>query len=190
MKTIFALFALTMSLITCKAQQVYPLNADFDKVPEYSYLKDLNNELSPYLGTYKATYNGNEITLVITKEDKKLIELISKKYYQDALIVKYTVKNMATGTLLDDNLNPTGPDKKEIISMGTNALDSNSLSLGYDGTTCGIGWGKIILKKINNTQFTWDYRPNSSIFSGNDCPDSKNIKVYLLDTENLIFTKQ
>ncbi|WP_419870921.1 DUF6705 family protein [Chryseobacterium sp. CT-SW4] len=190
MKTIFTLFALTVSLITCKAQQVYPLNADFDEVADHSYLKDLNNELTPYLGTYKATYNGNEITLVITKEDKKLIELTSKKFYQDVLHVKYTVKDITTGTILDDNLNPTGPDKKKLESMGTNALDNNSIDLYYSGTKCGIGWGRITLLKINDTQFKWTYYPNSSIFSGNDCPDSKSIKVYLPDTENLIFTKQ
>uniref|UniRef100_UPI0025C41373 DUF6705 family protein n=1 Tax=Chryseobacterium sp. TaxID=1871047 RepID=UPI0025C41373 len=186
MKTIFTLFALTISLITCKAQQVYPLNTYYEDVPDYSYMKDLNNELIPYVGTYKAIHNGNEIILIITKEDKKLQEILNKKFYEDVLHVKYTVKDIATGTILDDNLNPTSSDKKEIESMGTNVLDNNSLSLSYDGTKCGIGWGKIILKKINNIQFTWDYRPNSRVFSGNDCPDSKNIKVYLPYTKNLI----
>ncbi|WP_419870922.1 DUF6705 family protein [Chryseobacterium sp. CT-SW4] len=191
MKTIFTLFALTMSLITCKAQQVYPLNTYYEDAPNYSYMKDLNNELTPYVGTYKATYNGNEVILVITKEDKKLLTRSNdRKYYKDVLNVKYTVKDIATGTVLDDNINPTGPDKKELMSMGTNPPDNNSIDLGYDGTKCGIGWGRITLLKINTTQFKWSYYPNSSIFSGNDCPDSKNIKVYLPHTKNLIFTKQ
>ncbi|WP_419868301.1 DUF6705 family protein [Chryseobacterium sp. CT-SW4] len=190
MKTIFPLFALMLSLITFKAQQVYQLNTFFDDVPDYSYMKDLNNELSLYVGNYKAIYEGNEITLFITKEDKRFNELLDKKYYMDILIVKYTVRNVATGTVLDDNLNPINPKRDRIISMGTNPPDNNSIDLYYTGTKCGIGWGRITLLKINDTQIKWAYYPDSRLFSGNDCPDSKNIKIYLPVTKNLIFTEQ
>ncbi|PTT76062.1 DUF6705 family protein, partial [Chryseobacterium sp. HMWF001] len=67
------LFALTLfiSLISCKAQNL-PLNTAFSTIPNGAYLKDTNNELSPYVGTYKANFNGNEITLFITKQENKL----------------------------------------------------------------------------------------------------------------------
>jgi len=58
-------------VFSCKAQQTYPLNSDYEEIPNNSYIKDLNNELAPYIGTYKANDQGNEITLFITKEDNK-----------------------------------------------------------------------------------------------------------------------
>ncbi|MCU7614062.1 hypothetical protein N0B16_06395 [Chryseobacterium sp. GMJ5] len=50
---------------------------------------------------------------------------------------------------------------------------------------------KIILNvKINSTQITWSYYPNGSLLSENTCPGNPDTKVYLPDTENLVFTKQ
>jgi hypothetical protein len=192
MKKIISLFALAISLINCKAQQIYPLNTYYEKAPNYAYMKDLENYLSPYVGKYKTIYKENEITLYITKEDKMLKDYGpgNRKFYRDTLHIKYTVKNISTGVILEDNLNPTDPTLNKITSMGTNKLDNNSVSLYYDGTTCGIGWGRITLKKISSTQISWSYYPNDSLFSGNECPNSQNIKVYLPDTENLVFTKQ
>ncbi|WP_027378419.1 DUF6705 family protein [Chryseobacterium daeguense] len=191
MKKIISLFAITLSLITCKAQQTYPLNTFFEDVPNLSYMKDLNNDLPPYVGIYKATYEGNEVTLYISKEDHLLINTSGvRKYYQDVLHVKYSIKKISTGTILEDSQNTINPKEKEIISIGTNVKDDNSIALLYSGTTCGIGWGRITLKKISSTKISWSYYPNGSLFSGNECPNGQNIKVYLPDTENLIFTKQ
>ncbi|KMQ68668.1 hypothetical protein ACM39_05070 [Chryseobacterium sp. FH2] len=191
MKKILSLFALAISLIHCKAQQVYPLNTYYEDAPDYAYMKDLNNYLPPYVGTYKATYQGNEIILYITKEDKYLKDYGpgDRKYYKDVLHVKYIVKNISTGALLQDTQNVSDPDNK-ITSVMTNDNDNNSVSLYYKGTTCGIGWGSITLKKINNTQISWSYYPNDSLFSGGDCPGSQNIKVYLPVAKDLVFTKQ
>ncbi|WP_419868150.1 hypothetical protein [Chryseobacterium sp. CT-SW4] len=191
MKTIFTLFAL-LSLITYKAQQIYPLNTYYEDVPNYSYMKDLNNDLPPYEGTYKATFEGNEITLFITKEDKMLIDYGAddRKYYQDVLHVKYTIKNISTGNVLEDNLNSNSLSEREIISMGTNPKENNSIDLGFVGGRCFIGWGRITLLKINDTQVKWAYYPNSLILSDSTCPNSSNLKIYLPDTRNLIFTKE
>ena len=181
-----------MTLIACKAQQIYPLNTYYKDVVNYSYMKDLNNYLSLYVGTYKTIYMGDEITLYITKEDKMLIDtrLGGRKYYQDVLHVKYTVKKITTGAVLQDNQNPVNPDINEIISMGTNDLDNNSLALSYSGTNCRVGSGRITIKKISNTQISWSYYPNDSLFTNGDCPGNPDIKIYLPDTENLVFTKQ
>ncbi|MBB6371948.1 DUF6705 family protein [Chryseobacterium shigense] len=192
MKKILSLFALCMTLLACKAQQIYPLNTFYKNAPNYSYMKDLNNYLSPYIGTYKNTYQGNEITLYITKEDKMLIDtrLQGRIYYQDVLHVKYTVKNASTGAILQDNQNSIDPKRNNIVSMGTNDLDNNSVDLYYSGTNCRVGWGRITLLKINNTQISWSYYPNDMIFTQGDCPGNPDIKIYLPEAENLVFIKQ
>ncbi|WP_312074827.1 DUF6705 family protein [Chryseobacterium sp.] len=194
MKNILLILALAICLINCKAQQIYPLNTFYKDAPNYAYMKDLENYLPSYVGTYKANFDGNEITLFITKQDMYLTDYGpgDRKYYQDVLHVKYTVKKISTGTILQDNQtpNPNDPALNKITSMGTNENDNQSVSLYYDGTNCGVGWGRITLKKISTTQMTWSYYPNSTIFSDGDCPAGTDIKVYLPDTENLVFTKQ
>ncbi len=61
-----------INLANCKAQQTYPLDTDYEDVPALSYIKDLNNELNQFTGIYKANYQGNEITLYITKVEHML----------------------------------------------------------------------------------------------------------------------
>jgi hypothetical protein len=72
MKNLILLTFLIIS-VSCKAQQTYPLNTDFDEIPTNSYLKDFNNELDPYVGNYTSTYQDKIITLYIIKENQKLI---------------------------------------------------------------------------------------------------------------------
>ena len=183
---------LITSMIACKAQQqIYPLNTYYEDVPNYSYMKDLNNYLPQYVGTYKATYQGNEITLFITKEDMHLTDYgpNDRKYYQDVLHIKYIVKDIATGAMLEDTQNQPNVNN-EIISLRTNDLDNNSLSLFYSGTTCGLGSGEIILKKINSTQINWSFWYEKQLLIQGECPNYQSVKVYLPKTFDLIFTKQ
>lgn len=84
MKNITLLILLIIS-ISCKAQQTYPLNTNFEEIPQGSYIKDLKNELNPYMGEYKANFQGNEIKLFISKETMKYIK--SLKIYQDVLSI-------------------------------------------------------------------------------------------------------
>ena len=178
------LIGLIVNFISCKAQTL-PLNTFMEEIPSNAYVKDLNNELPPYLGIYKAIYDGKEVTLYITKEDNKLTKVMNKHFYQDALVVKYIVKNLS-GLILQDTYNLSNP-KIEIVSMGTDPMQ-NIVELFYTGTHCNVGWGTIYLKKINSTQISWEYRPNSILTD--DCPPGTDKKVYLPVTKDLIFTKQ
>ncbi|EJL74309.1 DUF6705 family protein [Chryseobacterium populi] len=192
MKTIFKQF-LTLSIVfitilSCKAQTL-PLNTDLEDTPQNSYLKDLNNELTPYVGTYTANFDGNQITLYVTKEDHKYFDLYNYKYYQDVLIVRYTVKN-SSGTILQSTQNmsfPTMIDKNLIHSHGTRM---GMVVLSYNGTNCRIGHGRIYLKLLNSTQISWRYFAETTAVTSDTCPDTLNTTIYLPETENLIFTKQ
>ncbi|MFP3597324.1 DUF6705 family protein [Chryseobacterium sp. SIMBA_029] len=104
------IFLLTfISVISCKAQQTYPLNTFMEDIPQGGYVKDLNNELPPYVGTYKAYDQGNEITLFITKEDNRPTNVVDKQFYQDALVIKYIVKNRSN-QILQDTQNISNPN--------------------------------------------------------------------------------
>ncbi|KPE49717.1 hypothetical protein [Chryseobacterium indologenes] len=182
-----AFFVILINVISCKAQQVYPLNTFMENIPEGGYVKDLNNELEPYIGVYKAVDQGNEITLFITKEENRLTKRVNKKFYRDALIVKFIIKN-SSGQILQDTQNGI-TSLNNIHSLGTNP-NLGAVILYYEGTNCGIGWGKIILKKLNMTQFSWTYSFNGSVITNENCSGNPDKTIYLPDTDGLIFTKQ
>ncbi|WP_185207094.1 DUF6705 family protein [Chryseobacterium sp. C3] len=185
MKKLLSILLMAFLIVSCKGQQ-YPLNTFFENVPQGAYLKDLNHELDPYVGIYKTNFEGNEITLHITKQENKLEKSTGKTYYMDALIIKYIVKN-SLGVTLQDTQNQTVQTNK-LYSINTRPYE-NSVILYYTGTNCGVGWGKVTLKKLNSIQISWDYSPNSTSV-GDDCPANADKTVYLPETDNLIFTKQ
>lgn len=114
-----------------------------------------------------------------------------RKYYQDVIHVKYVVKKISTGVILQDTQNFTSiNNRNELISMRTNPSDNNSLSVYYSGTNCGVGWGEVIFKKISANQISWSFYPESTLLTSESCPGNPDIKVYLPDTKDLIFTKQ
>ncbi|ANF52761.1 hypothetical protein A0O34_20575 [Chryseobacterium glaciei] len=178
-------------VFSCKAQQTYPLNTYPDDVPAGSYLKDLNNELTPYIGSWNASFNGTQIFLFISKQPHKLIQYGERKFYRDVLSIKYQIKN-SLGVILQDTQNMSFQSNQiehTIYSLRIRPT-LNVISFNYGGTNCGVGWGSIRLKKLNSTQISWEYIPNSTIIDSNKCPSGTDINIYLPETKDLIFTKQ
>ncbi|MBA5247508.1 hypothetical protein H1R16_04450 [Marnyiella aurantia] len=178
--------ALFLICIACKAQTV-AFNTSLDDIPDGAYVKDLNNELDPFIGEYKVTYEGRETTLFISKVSQKPIAYGNKNYFQDVLIVKFIVKNFS-GTVLQDTQN---------IATTTNEIESitfipqiQSLGFSYSGNNCSIGNGLIYMKKISPTQISWTYNPQTTAIDDVSCPPNVDKKIYLPDTKDLIFTKQ
>lgn len=191
MKKIIAILVcllFTASFTSCKAQQVYPLNTNQDEIPNYSYIKDTYNQLPQFVGEYHANYDGKLIKLFLTEVDNKLVDYIDKKFYHDVIEIRFIIQN--NGVILQDTQNLQQiAGQNEIESFGFRGNTNNILVFGYTGTNCGIGWGKIVLKKLNTTQLSWEYRPNSRVLD-DDCPSGTNKTVYLPVTKDLIFTKQ
>lgn len=174
-----------MWLFSCKAQQPLPLNTPLLDIPANAYVKDTNNELPLYTGTYKSIYQGNEITLYITFVANKFRKSSNKSFYRDALVIKYVVKN-SNGQILQDTQNLNVPDI-ELYSTGT-WPSKNIVEFFYTGTHCLVGWGGVELKKISPTQISWSYIQEESVRK--DCPPGTDTTVYLPAVDNLIFTKQ
>ncbi|GAA5092715.1 hypothetical protein GCM10023210_22050 [Chryseobacterium ginsengisoli] len=175
-----------LNLMSCKAQNL-PLSTPFLSIPNGAYIKDTNSELNPYVGIYKTIFNGNEITLFITKQENKLENTGQKSYYVDVLMVKYIVKNSA-GVILQDTQNNNLYDIKLYSTKIRPA--KNAVHLIYSGTNCSVGWGDVFLKKINSTQISWEYRPDDITTTAAKCPPTLDTTIYLPETKDLIFTKQ
>ncbi|AZA83500.1 hypothetical protein C1637_15425 [Chryseobacterium lactis] len=180
------LFSLFTSFLSCKAQ-ILPLNTGLNDTPANAYKKDLSNELPSYEGVYKAAFNGKEIILYVTKIENVLQKSSRKNYYSDVLDIQYIVKS-PSGTIFQDTKNNSNSQNK-LYSIKTRP-DINSIIFFYSGTNCRVGWGEVVLKKINSTQISWEYRPNDIILDNSKCPPSTDINIYLPETKDLIFTKQ
>ena len=185
MKKLFYL-SLFLFCIACKAQ-ILPFNTRLDNIPNGAYVKDADNELIPFIGEYKASYQGRETTLFINKVAQKASSYGTKNYFRDVLVVKFIVKNN-TGTVLQDTYNTT---------MSTNEIESyifipqlQSLGFTYSGNNCDIGNGLIYMKKISPTQISWTYNPQTTVIDDVTCPPNVDKHIYLPDTQDLIFTKQ
>ncbi|MCJ7933134.1 MAG: hypothetical protein MUW56_05730 [Chryseobacterium sp.] len=187
MKNKWVIISAVFVVFFCKAQTTLPLNTSLKDIPANSYLKDLNNELNSYTGVFQGNFQGKNIILYITKIENKLQKSSQKTYYSDVLDIKYVVKN-SSGVVLQDTKNNNIPSIN-LYSIGTKSYD-NSAIFFYSGTNCGVGWGKIILKKINSTQLSWEYKPNDIILDDSKCPPGTDINIYLPETKDLIFTKQ
>lgn len=173
-----------VSVFSCHAQ-ILPLKTSLLNIPNNAHVKDLDNVLNPFVGTYKANFQGNEITLYITKVEDKLEVRSTKQFYRDALVVKYIVKN--GGLILQDTKNFISDI--ELYSFYYSSSKNHAI-LYYSGTNCRVGWGDIFLKKINPTQISWEYKPDDIILDDITCPPGTNITIYLPETKDLIFTKQ
>ncbi|MEJ5103515.1 DUF6705 family protein [Chryseobacterium sp. MYb328] len=176
------------TVLFCKAQQVLPLNNSASKSPTNSYFKDINNELDPYIGTWKGDFQEKVIKLKIAKELKVPFEMWGKHNFKDRLLVRYEVTNNH-GVVLESSLNNDFNIKVKLLIEGSD-IENNSVMLIFAGGNCSVGIGNIVLKKISSTQFSWGYSPGTTTRNDKDCPPNRDYTIYLPETENLIFTKQ
>lgn len=178
--------------INITAQQIFPIKTDHRLVPANSYLKDLNNELDFYVGTWKANYDGKQVYLFVTKEINKLFYYKPNNVYKDALIVTYEIRTGDGQLILYSNSNATISQfgYKDTIQSFYPDNNGNEVFLYYAGNNCRVGWGSIYFNKINATQFSWKYRPNSTLLTDDSCPGNQDTTIYLPVTDNLVFTKQ
>lgn len=193
MKKILTATILLISTITFfQSQVIAPLNNSEYDTPTNSYFKDLNNELDPYIGTWKSTFQGKTVLIKITKQLKRPYELFDKNFYKDQLIMRYEIRDSAN-KILESSLNNsyTNNDIKYLIqSLGTNIKGNNEVDFLFSGGNCSVGYGFIYITKANSNQLKWSYYPGTTTRIDSICPPNKDYTIYLPETEGLIFTKQ
>jgi hypothetical protein len=144
------LILLILFTFSCKSQ-TYPLRTYTD-VPDNSYLKDINNELNDYTGTWKATWNNKTIFIYISKEVNKYRS--SLYVYMDFLIIKFKVTDLA-GNILFNDTNLTN-DEIKIHGVGFKA-NTNKYSLSYVDRDLCLKSGIIAINFTDSskTQLKW-----------------------------------
>ncbi|AZA48386.1 hypothetical protein EG346_09395 [Chryseobacterium carnipullorum] len=159
------LFTILIIGIKCKAQ-VYPLTTDTD-VPNNTYIKDTNNDLPAFEGTWKGTWNGKALLINFKKIEHYLdTHLKNNPFYRDLLVGKFQVKD-PSGNILFDNLSIADNSAK---ITGGKIFPNGKYVLSYvDPELCFKG-GRIFIEFTNSskTEIKFKFMETSNLID-TDC---------------------
>lgn len=157
-----------MQTIFFSCAQIYPLNTNTD-VPNNAYIKDLNNELISYEGSWKGTWDSKMFILELKKIKKYMTHRENNPYYKDVLIGKFKVLN-SSGNILFNNTNILDDDAK-IEGARFLSLPYIRYTLSYmDPDICNMS-GDIFINftDATKTKLNWKFSDMTDIITP-DCP--------------------
>lgn len=173
----------------CPTCTVLPLRT-FTDIPddECYYLRDTNNELSAYEGTWKGSWNNKTIFITFKKITNQYDDTL--KYNKDFLIAKYKTVDI-TGNILFDNTSL--PDHQAKIKGSKFRKGDDKYGLIYiDADLCYTsGSIRINFTDSTKTQLAWSYGTDEN-WIDTDCffyslPENQRPEPL---PKNIILTKQ
>lgn len=182
---LFQLLLLFIISFTCKAQ-IIPVENHFNypnEIPNGTYIKDVNNVLNKFTGTWIGSYDNKNYEVVIEQTTISYLQILN-----DILLLRYKITD-ANGTVLLNTL-PL-PDDSDYVVMGEYVNPSGSYQLDYGGYEYDCGQsGTIFIKTFNNnTQMKLYLYLGESPYNEIDCPNGFAEQVFPTHTQ-IILTKQ
>lgn len=196
--TIIALFILSLS---CKAQynNIVPIEnyhsyVENNNITQGTYLKDVNNVLNKYVGTWKGEFNGKQYTI---KAHKSSRTTTSGKMKEDLIYIRYIIKD-ANGNVIE----------KTIGDSNTSALQGNLFDKDNPDVYSLLYWGKddqeikcgnigdmFIETLENGTKLKMYVRPEFMVFADvagepDPCPNGRILPPFPEEDNPIILTKQ
>jgi hypothetical protein len=193
MKKIIVLVVLLLTIKSyCQPGVIVPLNTLDQDIQYGTYIKDINNEYLPYVGTWKGILNNNEYTFVFQVFAHHLRTYPSGAYYyEDYLKGKYEVKNLTTGNVLYSTISATSFDDFRILCVGS--PENNRMDFSFtDYNNCYNSMNFILLNvpgisnQLKYTGFSY-----SDFYIPENCPFSDRYQIPVPIPQNyVLFTKQ
>jgi len=190
MKNIFLLLLLTISCKSYTQQQtIVPLRTYTD-IPEDAgyYMKDTNNELQDYEGTWKGVWDNKTIFITFKKINDKYNTAM--RYNSDIIVGKFkTLDN--NGNILFDNTQSIDNEAK-IEGTGFQKITDKYLMFYVDKDLCDMtGNIEITFANITKTQLNFNFGQDM-MYLDTDCyfysyPSSQYPKPL---PNNIVLTKQ
>lgn len=190
MKKLLILGLIILTNLSCKSQSILPLeevikyvNSENGIPKNITYIKDVNNILEKYVGTWKGIYNNRNYEFILTKYTSNYKNLL-----EDKLLMRYVISDV-NGTIIEDTR--ALPDTSPYVIKG-DYVDGSFYELYYGGkeSLCGQK-GSIIIDiqpNSNNNLMRMLFLPQQEILSLKDCPNGSATQIMPLN--NLILTKQ
>lgn len=152
MKNILIVVLLIVTITSCKAQIIAVENfEDYPyELPDGAYIKDVNNVLDKYVGTWKGSYDNKNYEFRIIKFTEVNTKY-SLNYKEDMLLMRYKITS-SSGTVLANTLSL--PNDSPYIIRGDYLAKSGPYVLGYVGLQGDCGQNGNIFMSVYNTTET------------------------------------
>ncbi|REC70276.1 DUF6705 family protein [Chryseobacterium rhizosphaerae] len=190
MKNIVLILIILLSF-SCKAQSVISLEQAYeyskspDGLPEsVTYVKDINNRLDQFVGTWKGSYGGKNYEFQFIKK----INFGEYSVKWDEIIGRFMVKDNA-GNVLYNTLNEINDNNTYFWGA---RLQNRAYEMSFVGNYDCLESGSVYIEiRINNTnEMKLFYsQDKDGILNPAKCPNF-NTYVPLLPTETMILTRQ
>ena len=145
---IFLLLIFFSNILTAQEGVIVPFNT-LPEVISGTYIKDIQGELLPYIGSWEGTKNDVKYTFLIVKLPKnKNQSPDGYYYYEDLLVVKIKATNLLTNAIYD--LTPLATLYKDYRIISIAYPVNNSLGFTFfDFEHCN-NQASFALKKVQN----------------------------------------
>ncbi|PTS95530.1 hypothetical protein DBR27_16990 [Flavobacterium sp. HMWF030] len=193
MKGVMKFVCLLLVVFSCKGQQIVPVEKAIEYrdagngVPDGIYLKDVNNLLDKYVGTWIGSMDAKSYTFVVSKYKNNLSRGVS----QDELLIRFLITK-SDGTTIEDTRSL--PDTSPYVIKGDcfNKTASYYTS-DYMGKNpeCGQS-GTVFIslpKKSVNPQMKLFLMPDRDLMDVKKCPGQK-VAEQVLPIKSIFLTKQ
>jgi len=120
--------------------QEYPLNyEDRLNIPKGAYLKDMNGELTPYVGLWKGNWDGKIIYIQLKKVKYALGNLDDPHFmYRDRIVGERKIIN-ANGSILIDRITNFDEQHSEFYGIGDKFSNPSQKYIAfYPKNMCGM----------------------------------------------------
>lgn len=169
MKKILLIIITVWGSITLLSQSpVLPLNTPYHQITHNSYLKDTQNQFSPFVGTWIYQEGNTKVTIKF----QKIMQYhdSTKKYYYDRLKANYKVEK--NGVVIHDDLSqPIGNNSK---IYGFNFFNGKYSMSYVDYPKCGI-MGSAEIWIDANGKLHWEmYMSDPNPYKIEECPAFQN----------------
>ena len=189
MKNILILGIITLTALSCKAQiipienYINYIDAENGIPDNTTHIKDVNNLLNKFVGTWVGTYDSKSFEFQITK-----VTQTSYGVMEDLLVVKHKITN-SSGIVLEDTIN--GNDTS--IGISSNYLARNgAYVLIYTGTEADCGqFGDIYISvgwNNSNNNMRLGLSPGRDIVT-EECPNGIATQIFPVD-DGMTLVKQ
>lgn len=192
MKNIFK-YLIIFAAISCKSQVTAIVPLSSYEYPNGAYVKDLNNELDYYVGTWQGISNNKKYIFEFVKFTQHLRGLVNENYYyEDELKGKLKVIDLQTNQVLYDNLNVTNYD--DYLILGLSKRNGMFSFMYRDKPEKCYLTAEFSLRRINGqpNKLTYCYFALNGFTGLENCIMYQNIHdvPMFLPKEELILTKQ
>jgi hypothetical protein len=188
MKKILITAILFIMVLQSQAQTIVPVEKCIDYVnahngiPVGTYLKDVNNLFTKYLGTWKGTVDSRNYTFIITK----VIRNGYRNITEDRLVIRFLITDM-NGTVIEDTRNhPTGTILGQYFTK-----DLVFYKLSYAGKQARCGQEGVVYVRFNTpTTIRLGLKPDKEWRFYDNCPGAKRAEQILPVANFVTLTKQ